>query len=1032
MFSCLFRSSISRVKRPEIDSRVRGAGRWWPVLVILPFLSGVAVNPSPVRASGLPQWQVPGGSSSADMPKYRPNEVLVRFRSGTAKASMDAVHSQVAAQVMKTFSRLAGLQLVRIGSETRVEDAIARYKQNPEVLYAEPNYILRALALPNDPRFGELWGLNNTGQSGGTVDADIDAPEAWDLTTGSSDVVVAVMDSGIDYNHQDLAANVFQNTADCNTNFVDDDGNGYIDDCHGIDTVNHDSNPMDDYGHGTHVSGTIGAVGDNSLGVVGINWNVKVLGCKFLDAHGEGDTAGAIECLDYVAMMKDRGVNIVATNNSWGGGPFEQSLLDAIDVQRQKGILFIAAAGNDGMDNDVSPEYPGSYNAPNVISVAATDRYDARPSFSHWGRRSVHLGAPGVAILSTLPGNTYGSHDGTSMATPHVTGVAALLKAQDPGRDWKAIKNLILAGGDDTISLSNTISQKRLNAYGAMTCSNSIVQSRLRPIGNSVTAGLGVPMHLAALNINCASPNGDVQVTADPGGQIVTLLDNGTGTDQEAGDGIYSGQWTPPGLGTYTLTFPGGDVVTVQVLYRYAVTSATYNYRTITGTNLWLGDDDSAGISSPFPMQYGGGSFTNLYVGANGAISFDSGSISALNTTLPTSSVSTLVAPFWGDLYAYPGTDQNVLWEVIGTAPNRELVVEWRDVRHYTCRSDSSATVKFQVVFTEGTSNVLFNYADTTFGGGCTFADQGGSATVGVQVAPTLATQFSYNQPLVADNTALLWQLPPTVTMLPLDLAFGSQPVGTPSAAQVVTLTNNTSSSATINSIATTGDFAQTNICGSSLDAGASCTIDVTFTPTATGTRMGTLTVNDNAPGSPHTVGLSGTGTDFSLSADPTSRTVTPGQATTYTLSVTPAGGFNQAVSLSCTGAPSRATCTFSPTSVTPDGTNAATATVNVTTTAPSSVVPRLRPTLPPTGRHERLLLLFGLLAMLATAVTAARRRVWIGFAATLLLVLLWAACGGGGGGGGNPGTPKGTYTLTLTATSGGVSRTTTVSLTVQ
>jgi len=473
-------------------------------------------------------------------------------------------------------------------------------------------------------------------------------------------------------------------------------------------------------------------------------------------------------------------------------------------------------------------------------------------------------------------------------------------------------------------------------------------------------------------------------------------------------------------------------VVTVQVLYRYAVTSATYNYRTITGTNLWLGDDDSAGISSPFPMQYGGGSFTNLYVGANGAISFDSGSISALNTTLPTSSVSTLVAPFWGDLYAYPGTDQNVFWEVIGTAPNRELVVEWRDVRHYTCRSDSSATVKFQVVFTEGTSNVLFNYADTTFGGGCTFADQGGSATVGVQVAPTLATQFSYNQPLVADNTALLWQLPPTVTMLPLDLAFGSQPVGTPSAAQVVTLTNNTSSSATINSIATTGDFAQTNICGSSLDAGASCTIDVTFTPTATGTRMGTLTVNDNAPGSPHTVGLSGTGTDFSLSADPTSRTVTPGQATTYTLSVTPAGGFNQAVSLSCTGAPSRATCTFSPTSVTPDGTNAATATVNVTTTAPSSVVPRLRPTLPPTGRHERLLLLFGLLAMLATAVTAARRRVWIGFAATLLLVLLWAACGGGGGGGGNPGTPKGTYTLTLTATSGGVSRTTTVSLTVQ
>lgn len=1030
MFSRLFCSSISNLKDPGIPRRVRGAGRWWPVLVILPFLSGVAVNPAPVRASGLPQWQVPSGSSPADMPKYRPNEVLVRFRSGTAKASMEAVHSQVAAQVMKTFSRLPGLQLVRIGSETRVEDAIARYKQNPEVLYAEPNYLLRALVFPNDPRFGELWGLNNTGQSGGTVDADIDAPEAWDLSTGSSNVVVAVIDSGIDYNHEDLAANVFQNTAECNTPGGDDDSNGYIDDCHGIDTVNHDSDPMDDYGHGTHVSGTIGAVGNNSVGVVGINWNVKILGCKFLDANGEGDTAGAIECLDYVAMMKDRGVNIVATNNSWGGGSFEQSLLDAIDVQRQKGILFIAAAGNDAMDNDVSPQYPGNYYAPNVISVAATDRYDDLAYFSHWGRRSVHLGAPGVAILSTMPGNTYESHDGTSMATPHVTGVAALLKAQDPGRDWKAIKNVILAGGDNNIALSNTITQKRLNAHGAMTCSNSIVQSRLQPIGNLITAGLGLPMQLAALNINCASPNGDVQVTVNPGGQIVTLVDDGVAPDQAAGDAIYSGQWTPSDLGTYDLIFPGDDSVMVQVLQQYAPASTTYAYRSISGTSLMLDDDGVGVVSSPFQIHFGGGNFMDLHVGANGAISFDSGSISAFNTTLPASSVSTLVAPFWDDLYPYPGTNQNVFWEVFGTSPNRELVVEWRDVEHYDCPGPN--TIKFQAVFFEASSNVLFNYADTSFGGSCSYLDQGASATVGIQVGPNMATQFSYNNPAVANNTALLWQLPIMITVSPASLVFGNQAVGTTSAEQVVALSNTGTGALTINSIARSGDFAQTNDCSTGVAAGASCTINVTFTPTATGARNGAITINDNAPGSPHTVGLSGTGTDFSLSADPTSRTVTPGQATTYTLSVTPAGGFNQAVSLSCTGAPSRATCTFSPTSVTPDGTNAKTATVNVTTTAPSSVAPRLQPTLPPTGRHERLFLLFGLLAMLATAAMTARRRVWIGFAATLLLVVLWTACGGGGGGGGNPGTPKGTYTLTLTATSEGVSRTTTVSLTVQ
>ena len=202
-------------------------------------------------------------------------------------------------------------------------------------------------------------GFNNTGQTGFPVDADIDAPEAWDITTGSNDVVVAVIDTGVDYNHQDLAANIFQNTADCNNNGVDDDGNGHIDDCHGIDAVNGDSDPMDDHGHGTHVAGIIGAVGNNGIGVAGVAWNVKILPCKFLDATGSGFLSDAIACLDYVAAMKDRGVNIVATNNSWGGGSFSQALSDAIDAQMQRGILFVAAAGNDGLEG--SPKnYPAA------------------------------------------------------------------------------------------------------------------------------------------------------------------------------------------------------------------------------------------------------------------------------------------------------------------------------------------------------------------------------------------------------------------------------------------------------------------------------------------------------------------------------------------------------------------------------------------------------------------------------------------------------------------------------------------------
>ena len=284
------------------------------------------------------------------------------------------------------------------------------------------------------------------------------------MTTGSKDVVVAVIDTGIDYTHPDLSANMFRNEPDCNSNGIDDDGNGQIDDCFGIDTANNDSDPMDDNHHGTHVAGTIGAVGNNGLGVVGVNWTVRLMACKFLSASGSGTTADAIDCLEYVKLMKDRGVNIVATNNSWGGGGFSQALFDAIEAHRARGILFIVAAGNEFSNNDTTPSYPASYSLSNILAVAATTRTDALASFSNFGRRSVHLGAPGSEILSTTPGNTYSIFSGTSMATPHVTGVAALLAAQDPTRDWRVIKNLILAGGDTLPSLVNTITQKRPGA----------------------------------------------------------------------------------------------------------------------------------------------------------------------------------------------------------------------------------------------------------------------------------------------------------------------------------------------------------------------------------------------------------------------------------------------------------------------------------------------------------------------------------------------------------------------------------------
>src|SRR3989442_939268 len=783
------------------------------------------------------------GVAAKTPPRYSPDTILVRFKASAPPAEQALAHAAIGARVYKSFTIVEDLHAVRLPRGMRIKDALRHYRRHPAVLYAEPDWIVEHQAAPNDPSFGSLWGLNNTGQSGGVPDADIDAVEAWNITTGSSDVVVAVIDSGVDYNHQDLSGNMYRSARDCVANGIDDDGNGVIDDCVGIDTANNDADPRDDAGHGTHVSGTIGALGNNGVGVAGVNWTVRIMACKFLNASGSGTIGDAIDCLEYVKLMKDRGVNVVATNNSWGGGGFSQSLLDAIEAHLQRGILFVAAAGNNASDNDVTPSYPAAYNLPNILAVAATTRTDALASFSNFGRRTVHLGAPGQEILSTTPGNTYSSLSGTSMATPHVAGVAALLKAQDPARDWRALKNLILAGGDTVPSLATTtITQKRLNARGALTCSNSTVRSRLAPVGTTISGSVGTPLDLAVLNITCANPGGNVSVTVDPGGQIVSLTDDGLGSDQAAGDGVYSGRWVPLSGGSYTLTFPGDDVVTVQALAltTYTATPTTFNYRTITGTNLALGDDSSAPITSPFPILFGGGSFSTLFVGSNGNVNFSSSAFLApSNEPLPTSQIATLVAPWWDDLLPVAGTGQNVFWAVTGTAPGRELVIEWRDVRHFSCGSDGAATVRFQVVFFEGSSNLLFNYADATFGGLCVGSDRGGSATVGVQVSPSAGTQFSFNTQSLSDNTALLWTAtvtapPPTINVTPSSRSFGSVPVGSSEDRTFTVL--NTGGGVVSGTVTAGAPFLVLSGGSYSLSAGQSQRVTVRFSPTSTGT----------------------------------------------------------------------------------------------------------------------------------------------------------------------------------------------------
>ncbi|MDP7269578.1 MAG: S8 family peptidase, partial [Pirellulales bacterium] len=246
--------------------------------------------------------------------------------------------------------------------------------------YIQPNYTFTIDAtIPNDPNFANLWGLNNTGQSGGTADADIDAPEAWDIQTGT-DILIGVIDTGIDYTHPDLVNNIWTNPGEIAGNGIDDDANGYVDDVHGYDFAYGDSDPMDGNGHGTHCAGTIAAQGNDSTGVAGINWDAQLMALKFLDDYGYGSTYNALLAVEYATMMGAR-----ITNNSWGGGGYDSALYDAIAAAGVANSLFVAAAGNASTNNDSSAKYPASYDLDNIIAVASTDHNDAMSYFSNYG-----------------------------------------------------------------------------------------------------------------------------------------------------------------------------------------------------------------------------------------------------------------------------------------------------------------------------------------------------------------------------------------------------------------------------------------------------------------------------------------------------------------------------------------------------------------------------------------------------------------------------------------------------------------------
>ncbi|WP_138465234.1 S8 family serine peptidase [Poseidonocella sp. HB161398] len=612
------------------------------------------------------------GQENAETPRSSGvQDIIVRLAEDADAARVAALRETLGAELAET-TLAWGFELWRCEGGIDAEALAAAGTGTAAaagIAYLQENLALDALDFTADPRAGELWALDNA------ADTDIDLPDAWESSRGAG-VLVAVIDTGVDYAHPDLAANIWVNPGEIPGNGLDDDGNGLVDDIHGYDFVETDARPTDGHSHGTHVAGTIAAVAGNGIGIAGVAPEAEIMAVKIMSDDGTGSLFDAIQGIEYAALM---GAQIA--NCSWGGASYPTALADAIALAGQAGMTIVAAAGNDAKDTDLSAHYPAAIAAPNIISVAATDRDGGLASYSNYGIVSVDVAAPGTGILSTLPGAGYGTKSGTSMATPHVSGIAALILASEPWLTPAELRQRLIDSSDPVAELAaRTVSGGRVNAAAAVEGpALAAISGRVAEAGGAGVAGWTVFL----------DTDGDGQRDA---GEAATLT---------AADGRYSFAGLAPGRYDIAVALPDGwKEAGARPEWRAEDTPVAWQELSGRGERLELGDEGLLGFDLPFDAVFYGRSFDRLTVSANGIVSFGSPE--------PTYRVGAMerapdwsIAPFWADLTS--GYGGQVLWL---TEPDR-ITLQYSGVRSFS----GEALLNFEVMLARDGS-ISFAYGD--------------------------------------------------------------------------------------------------------------------------------------------------------------------------------------------------------------------------------------------------------------------------------------------------------------------------------